>query len=108
MKYLVSYDLKDQSDYDDIDGKIRSRVDKEAQKVLNTQWIVEWNKTAVDLGHRILWFLNESDSLLVNSLETEDAASHNLKDGAKVGTTLSYPPPTRSDEMNETLDKTGS
>ena len=105
MKYLVSYDLKEGSDYDRVNEHIRNEVDQDAQKILNTQWIVNWDKSAMRLGHEVLRILNRRDSLLVNSLEKEDAASYNLMNGVNYGISLQYPPPTKSKEMNETLDR---
>ena len=105
MLYLVSYDVEGETDYDRINKGIRNKIDKHANKILNTQWIVTWNKDAKRLGNAMLRILAENSSIFVNSLEKEDIASYNIQGDNKYGTELQYPPPTKLEEMNETVDR---
>ena len=100
MRYLVSYDLKEQKSYQHIEDKITD-IDKEAQKILNTQWIVNWQKDSVTLGYQVLRVLKKHDSLLITNLEKDNAASYNLKGGVTYGTTLQFPPQSPAQQIRE-------
>ena len=102
MLYLVSYDVEGETNYERIDNDIKDKIDKNAQRILNTQWIVNWTKNAESLGNIMLRILGEHASLLVNSLEKENAVSYKLKDDVEYGTPLHYPTPTR---IGEVIDK---
>ena len=82
MKYLVSYDLTnaEQADYDAMDKKIKCRIDKDAERILQSQWIVDTNfKKAEDICIHLENNLGSQGQLLVICLDLiTDIAIRNI------------------------------
>ena len=76
MKYLVSYDIKKGNSYTPITSYLEMQG---AERLLQSQWVLlKSNTTALELLKSLWEFLESDDAILVNDLDTFDAAGMNL------------------------------
>ena len=76
MLYLFSYDLQEGKDSTTLIKALREMQPTPAIHVLKSQWVIESDKTAKELGEYFLnEYLDDDARILVNSLDPSGAVS---------------------------------
>lgn len=64
--YIVGYDLTRRAqEYDELWDGLDALG---AKRVMRSQWVVDWNRSAEELHDRLRSLVNENDRLLVNAI----------------------------------------
>ncbi|MCF9046592.1 hypothetical protein [Acinetobacter nectaris] len=82
--YQINYNLRKQSNYDELYKKIKSYSNW--CHPLNSCWIITSNKTALEIQNDLTTILDHDDSLLITRLQNEAAWCNLDFHGSKVKT----------------------
>ncbi|MBD3329598.1 hypothetical protein GF357_03835 [Candidatus Dojkabacteria bacterium] len=63
MKYIISYDLRNQRDYEDLYDALKAFSG--SRKVLESVWLVESSKTRKEVADSLLDYLDSDDGIIV-------------------------------------------